>query len=205
MAEPIKQWRVRCTTESAYVYIWADTQPTTCPNNAAHTIATDATAAVETRQSRNLILDAPIEPVVPGASKVIANDRPAIEIEANTTGYGAIQTIWPHEQNDAAKIVLQLSVVLKESGTGTIARLIARAKSDGAGDDSTGAWDDSQSLDVTVNHTIIGDVFRGSIELDASDFALGDAVALQIGREGAHANDTLSVALDIISVKGQAL
>lgn len=201
----LSRYRVWCETESTSVYEWATTAPTTCPNNGAHTITASKTAAVESRAPLNLILDAPIEPVVPGASKVIANDRPAIEVETDTTGYGAIQTVWPHEQNDAAKIALMFCVCLKESGTGTATRLIARAKAHGEGEDSSGSWADTQALDLTVTHTTIGEVFCGTIELDASTFELGDAVALQVGRDGSHANDTLSVALDILSVEGKAL
>lgn len=205
MTTKLTRWRVRCTTESDYVYAWATSKPTSCPNNGAHTIVADATAAVETRTPLLLILDAPIEPVVPGASKVIANDRPAIEIASGVTGYGAIQTVWPHEQNDEALIELHFCVVLESSGTGTTTRLIARAKAHGDGDDSSGTWSDTQAVDVTVSHTTIGEVFCGTIQLDASGFDLGDAVALQVGRDGSHANDTLSTALDIISVEGHAL
>lgn len=205
MTVGLRHWRVWCVTESASVFEWAEAAPTTCPNNAAHTITADKTAAVDVRLQEHLVVDAPIEPVVPGASKVIANDRPAIEIETDTTGYGAIQTVWPHEQNGAAKVRLEFSVVLKESGTGTTARLIARAKAHGDGEDSSGSWADTQAVDVTVSHTTIGEVFVGSIDLDASGFDKGDAVALQVGRDGSHANDTLSVALDIISVDGRAI
>lgn len=205
MSSQLVRYRVWCETESAYVYQWATAEPTDCPNNGAHTITTSKTAAVESRAPLLLILDAPIEPVVPGASKVIANDRPAIEIETNTTGYGAIQTVWPHEQNDESLIELHFCVVLESSGTGTTTRLIARAKAHGDGDDSSGSWADTQAVDVTVSHTTIGEVFCGTIQLDASSFELGDAVALQVGRDGSHANDTLSTALDIISVEGHAL
>ena len=205
MSIGLRYWRVYCETESANVFAWSESAPTTCPNNAAHTITADKTAAVNGRQIEDLILDPTIEPVVPGASKVIANDRPAIEVETATTGYGAIQCVWPHPQNDAAILRLAFAIVLAEGGTGTTTRLIARIKASGEGEDSSGSWVDTQAVDVTVNHTNPGDVFCGSIDLDASDFDEGDAVALQVGRDGSHANDTLSTALDIIAVQGKAL
>jgi hypothetical protein len=41
----LNRWRLYCSTESTYVYVWLDenqTTPTTCPNNNAHTISGDA-------------------------------------------------------------------------------------------------------------------------------------------------------------------
>lgn len=204
MSTLVNRYRVRCTTEAAYVHAWATTAPTVCPNNSGHTIDASATAVVQTRDALSLIVDPVMEPVVPGASAVVANDRPAIEVATDVTGYGAIQAVWPHQQNDAAHVDLVLSFVLKEAGTGTTVRMAARIKGDGAGDDSSGSWSDTAELDVTVSHTTVGEVFRASLTLDADAFDEDDAIALQVGRAGAHANDNCSVAIQLIGVKAEA-
>jgi hypothetical protein len=47
MAE--RKYRIWCETEQAYVYEWADTVPTECPNDAGHTIDTDKIAFVKSK------------------------------------------------------------------------------------------------------------------------------------------------------------
>jgi hypothetical protein len=44
----INKYRIYCETESLYVYEWAETEPTDCPNNNTHTITTSATTIVDT-------------------------------------------------------------------------------------------------------------------------------------------------------------
>jgi hypothetical protein len=36
------QWRIFCSTENLWVYIWSDNAPTTCPNNASHVVNLDS-------------------------------------------------------------------------------------------------------------------------------------------------------------------
>ena len=43
----IYKYRIYCETEQTYVYTWAETEPTTCPNNPAHTINTDTIVIVD--------------------------------------------------------------------------------------------------------------------------------------------------------------
>lgn len=45
----VYKYRLYCNTETAYVYDWAETEPTTCPNNTAHTIDSTKTTIVETQ------------------------------------------------------------------------------------------------------------------------------------------------------------
>jgi len=45
----LSRYRIWCVTEGIYVYAYAATEPTTCPNNAAHTIDSTKTAVVEQR------------------------------------------------------------------------------------------------------------------------------------------------------------
>jgi hypothetical protein len=43
MATVVNKYRVYCNTEAAYVYVWAETEPTVCPNNNGHSIDTGKT------------------------------------------------------------------------------------------------------------------------------------------------------------------
>ena len=44
----VYQYRIYCDTEADYVYTWAETEPTVCPNDSGHTIDTDSITIVDT-------------------------------------------------------------------------------------------------------------------------------------------------------------
>ena len=44
------KYRVWCDTEQDYAYVWADSLPTECPNDAGHTIDSDKSAVIERRK-----------------------------------------------------------------------------------------------------------------------------------------------------------
>ncbi len=48
MTTEVNQYRVYCNDEAAYVYTWNSVEPTTCPNNNAHTINTSLTTIIDT-------------------------------------------------------------------------------------------------------------------------------------------------------------
>lgn len=157
------------------------------------------------RSLKTVALDPPLEPVVPGASKVIANDRPAIEIASDVTGWAAEWSIWPLEQFSQAEMRLCVRFVLKETGTGSNVRIAGRIKGQGLGEDSSSDFVDTRFVIVPVTFTTIGEVFQATIWLDASSFKQSDSLALQIGRDGGNelgsgTNDDVSAAVQIISV-----
>jgi len=205
MTGPLNNYRVWCITEATSVFAWGATEPTECPNNPAHSITADKTAIVEARDVLDLVVDPLLEAANAGASMVVANDRPALELTEDLDSWGAVMLTWPHVQNDAAELVVTMRFVLKGTGTGTVARVGARAKAQGTGEDSSGAWADTQYDDATVSHTTLGEVFEGSVRLDASGFHPGDAVALQVGRNGTHANDTCSEPVQVIGLQAEAI
>lgn len=43
----VYRYRVWCDTESGWQYVWAESEPTDCPNNNGHTIDSDKTAVME--------------------------------------------------------------------------------------------------------------------------------------------------------------
>lgn len=188
---------------------WDTTEPTECPNNAGHTIVASRTAVISKRAQISIAVDPVMEPVVPGASKVIANDRPAIEILDGVTGFAAIQAIWPHVQNDKAELKVTVTFILKAAGTGSNVRIAAKYKRQSIGDDSSGPFIESVFAVVPVTYTMVGEVFSGSIVLPADAAIQEDSVALQFGRDGSNSmgagtNDNVDVAIQVINVKAEA-
>lgn len=50
----VYKWRVKCTTDNQDEYIWAETEPTVCPTNTAHSIDSAKTAIVDKVESNQV-------------------------------------------------------------------------------------------------------------------------------------------------------
>jgi hypothetical protein len=200
---------VWCETEAAFVSAWDTSEPTVCPNDAGHTIVASRTAVTEKRLAVSIALDPVMEPVVPGSSKVIANDRPAIEILDGVTGFAAIQAIWPHVQNAKGEMKVTVNFILKAGGTGSNVRIAAQYKRQAVGDDSSGPFDESAFVIAPITYTTIGEVFSVSLVLPADVAIQNDSIALQFGRDGSNSmgagtNDDVDAAIQVINVKAEA-
>lgn len=55
----LSKYRLWCETEAAYVYVWAETVPTTCPTNTGHTIDEGQTTAIESRDIQSVAITGP--------------------------------------------------------------------------------------------------------------------------------------------------
>jgi len=201
----LSYYRIWCVDDATYEYVWSETEPAVCPVNPAHVIDPAKTAIVDARSELCIICTPAISAIEPGSSLCVANDRPAVEIQAGEEGWGAVDSRWPHELNGKARLKVIIRFILKALGTGAVARIGARVKAEGEGEDSSEAWADVQYVDVAVTHVTLGEVFEATLDLDASGFHEDDAVALQVGRDGGHANDTLDQAVQIFGVKGVAI
>jgi hypothetical protein len=51
----VYKWKTRCETEALWVYSWAETKPTKCPNNSAHTISSIIEPSIESSLSDNTV------------------------------------------------------------------------------------------------------------------------------------------------------
>lgn len=199
---------INADSVTAQFVVVTDAEPTAADRNAIDT-AVASHDGIFFRSWDTIVHEQEMEPVVPGASKVIANDRPAIEVQNGVTGYGAIQALWALVQDVNAQIRVRAKFVLKDSGTGSNVRIAARVKSHGAGEDSTSAFTVASFVVVPVSFTTIGEVFDGEVILDASSIELDDAVALQVGRDGnnelgAGSNDDVDQAVQLIALKVEA-
>jgi hypothetical protein len=151
-----------------------------------------------------VFVPAPLKSVEAGASEVIANSRPAIEVQDGYTAFGAASFPWI-KPGSHTTIRIHGHFILKQAGTGTKVRLAAKVKAQGVGEDSSSAFSPQGFSVVTVTHTTVGEVFEGSIDLDASGIEHEDSVAVHIGRDGnnemgAGDNDDVNVPIQILDV-----
>jgi hypothetical protein len=149
-------------------------------------------------------IPAPLKAVQAGASEVIANDRPAIEVQPGATAFGAASFPWKKKGGYTTARVSG-HFILKASGTGANVRIGAKVKAQGVGEDSSQAFAPEGFVVVPVTFTTVGEVFAGEVDLDASGIEFEDSVALHIGRDGnnemgAGADDDVDVAIQIIDV-----
>lgn len=75
------QWRLRCTTDTRFEYIWSETEPTLCPTDGAHTIDSSKTTIVD-KIADNLIQIK--EESTPTGGNFRAETK-TINVPANTT------------------------------------------------------------------------------------------------------------------------
>jgi hypothetical protein len=153
-----------------------------------------------------LLVNMFLEAVEAGVSRVVANGRPAIEIQDGITGFGSVYLRWPLEQDVDCVFRVIAQFVLKSSDTGTKVRIGVKVKAQATGEDSSIAFAPEGFTVATVNYTTIGEVFEAVVDLDGSGMRLGDAIALEVGRDGnnemgAGDNDDVAVPIQIIAVE----
>jgi hypothetical protein len=165
-----------------------------------------ATSGIPLPQYRPVAFAMPFTAVDAGVVDVIANGRPATEVEPGATGFAGTQIHWAEETDVNSTLRVTGQFILKATGTGSVVRLAAKFKFQATGEDSSAAFSPEGFVEVSVNHTTLGEVFEGQMVLDASDVSLHDAVAFQIGRDGnndmgAGNDDDVDVAIQIIAVE----
>lgn len=72
-------YRLWCTTENTYVYTWAETAPTTCPNDTAHTVDANSLTVVGRR-------DVPLVTIQDGVQGYYQSGSIRVPIPATTPG-----------------------------------------------------------------------------------------------------------------------
>jgi hypothetical protein len=165
-----------------------------------------AHSGVPLPQYRPVAFIMPFQSVDAGVVAVVANGRPAIEVEADATGFGATPIRWVEEMHADSKLRVTAQFILKQTGTGSTVRVAAKLKAQATGEDSSLAFTPEGFVEVPVTHTTLGEVFEGQFELDGSGIELHDAVAFQVGRDGenlmgAGTDDDVDVAIQIIAVE----
>jgi hypothetical protein len=157
-------------------------------------------------QYRPIYWYSPFKAVDAGVVEVIANGRPAVEVEDGQTGFGSAPIHWIEETDANSKLRVTAQFILKATGTGSNVRLAAKFKFQATGEDSSDAFSPESFSPVSVTHTTLGEVFQGMWELDGSDISIHDACAFQVGRDGnnemgAGTDDDVNVPIQIIAVE----
>lgn len=211
MPSPRHYYRVWCTTDSKWEYIWDTVVPTTCPANGAHTIDASKITIEETRQPKPFNLSLPKDTEGTGASKENSKGYATIKVTSGSTAYGLSSLVWGEDKHTDAKLVLQVAFWMSASGTGTVVRICGQIKKTADGEDSGAAFTLKGFQSITINYTRVGDRFSTEIELDASSFEKGDSISIQAGRDGNNdytgggASDNASVAINIQTVEALAI
>lgn len=135
-----------------------------------------------------ILLESPFLPIEEGVSEVIANGRPAIECQPGITGFAGARMRWPEIGKLYTKVCVLVQFILKAEGTGSNIRLAIKAKSNATGTDTSPElpipFEPVGCVVVPVNFDNIGVIFEGVVEFLRADFSEGDAVAIQLGRDG---------------------
>ena len=105
----LHRYRMYCTAHVAVEHYWAETVPV---DGGGHTFNTARTSIEEDKEATPVAVDPTMEPVVPDSSRVVANGRPAIEVQNGATGYAAIQELWPAPQSAIAKLRVTMTFIL---------------------------------------------------------------------------------------------
>jgi hypothetical protein len=156
-------------------------------------------------QYRSVSWYAPFKSVDSGVVEVIANGRPAVEVEDGATGFGSATIHWIEETDANSMLRVTIQFILKAIGTGSNVRVATKFKFQATGEDSSEAYSPDGFVVVPVTHTTLGEVFEGQIVLAGSDIDLHDACAFQVGRDGANTmgvgdDDDVDVPIQIIAV-----
>jgi hypothetical protein len=137
-------------------------------------------------------------------SRVIANGYSAVEFVKSKTEFATASIFW--RRGPTTAVTVKAKFILKASGTGSYVRIAAKIKARATGEDSSTAFDVSAFTAVPVTFTTVGQVFEATIVLSPATFADGDAVAFNLGRDGANTlgagnNDNVTVAAQVIAIE----
>jgi len=203
----MRRFRIYCEDGDGWQEVTQESAPTTCPINAAHAVRAGSVAVV--RKPKIVSLPEKLTSVEAGAVEVVANDRPAIEVESGETAFGATTLQWPLK-NGHTHVCVDVHFILKEAGTGSKVRIAAKVKAQGVGEDSSSAFAPEGFTVVDVTYTTLGEVFGGCVDLDASGIQFDDSVAVHVGRDGNNEmgsgdSDDVSSPIQIIDVKVEAV
>lgn len=100
-SDSITQYRIRCTSENANVFVWSSHEPTECPNDASHDIDSSLTVAVDTVSSESVnVANLPLTPfdrVMCAEETVLIDIKPGMGVsrlrdDVSTQGSGAAIT-----------------------------------------------------------------------------------------------------------------
>jgi hypothetical protein len=137
-------------------------------------------------------------------SRVISNGYSAVEFARNKTEFATSSIFW--RRGPTTAVTVKVKFILKAAGSGSYARIAARIKARATGEDSSTAFDVSSFVAVPVTFTTLGQVFEAVITLSPATFADGDAVAFNLGRDGANTlgggnNDDVTVPVQVIAIE----
>lgn len=106
------------------------------------------------------------------------------EFTKNNTDFGAWSEFW--RRGPTTSVNLRVLFALKQAGSGSYVRIAARTKAKAAGENIISAFDIETFVSISVSGGLAGDIYLAQLSLGPTNFANGEAVALNIGRDGAN-------------------
>lgn len=76
----VSKWRIFCTTEGNWVETWATAEPTTCPNDTAHTINIDSIQNIEQITSQDVVVRNTSQTLF--QDSIVAQKTPLIDLKS---------------------------------------------------------------------------------------------------------------------------
>jgi hypothetical protein len=181
-------------------------------------VCVDATLTVAVWVQSSISLTSPgphlfsIDPGTLGRSgtsgTVLMDGYAANEFSKNVTDYGAHSRYWVRSPSDT--VDLNVKFALKSAAGGSdYVRIAARVKSQATGGDTDADWQSTAYDAVSVASGPAKRIYEASITLTPAVFSAGDAVTINIGRDGSNAlgggspnEDNHNKSIRVIAIKG---
>lgn len=127
----------------------------------------------------------------------------ANEFAKNNTSYGEYSLRW--RRDPATTVKLYVTFALKaDAGGSDVVRIVARTKPVAVGENiSVVSFSAAASQDVSVASGVAGVTYAAVLVLTPAEYQQGDQVAINIGRDGSHANDNYNKSVFVLTIQGE--
>ena len=127
------------------------------------------------------------------------------EFSKNVSEYGVFSLRWRRDPANTVKLYVTFALVA-DAGVGDTVRIYARTKSVAPGENiSVVSFSASQAQDVSVSSGLAGATYEAILTLTPADYSKGDQVAINVGRDGSHANDDYNKAIVLTTIQGEII
>jgi hypothetical protein len=143
------------------------------------------------------------------AGEVLMDGYHASDFGKNVTDYGAHSRYW--FRSPSTTVELKVLFALKaDASASNYVRIAARVKSQGTSGSTTAAWQATSYDAVDVSSGSAGDIYEGTVTLSPAVFTAGDAVTINVGRDGSNSlgggspnQDNYNKSVRLIAIRGK--
>jgi hypothetical protein len=129
----------------------------------------------------------------------------ANEFVKNISTYGFFSLRWRRSPATTTKLFVTFAIKNNAGGSDSV-RIHARTKPVAVGENIDSVpFSAVAAQDVSVASGSAGDTYEAILILTPADYQQGDQVAINVGRDGSHANDTYNKAIFILTIQGEVV